>query len=194
MRRLVLASGLVLLLLLTACGTQGSPMSASNVVDGEAMTVLTFEEGALLAATTVIGVHADLGDDWIPSDGGASHGYAVWVNEVLDCSLMLVVASPIAALPHDLPDREGSRRLAERYGPSNGKRNVYLYRVVGGGTVETVSLEATGQDGGRFVIAREFAALKSALMVDIGCGAGVDPREVFEGLDLSATITTGQYP
>ena len=188
MRPLALA---LAVLVVTGCAVQ--PDLSNHLSDSDSPTdsseVLTFADGQSLAGSTVVGVHAELGDDWLFIDGGASLGYAKWFNEGLGCSLMLVVATPIADLPHDLPDAAGSSRLARKYGSASGEEESYRYPVVGGSLVEMASLSSTSSEGSRITLAREFSQLRSAVILDLGCSSESRITSVLTGLDVSVSVT-----
>jgi len=173
--------------LLTACASP--PDLENHLSDRKAADVLSFEDGESLDASTVVGVHAELDDGWLFTDGGASFGYASWANEELGCSLMLVVATPIADLPHDLPDGPGSARLAERYGGPGGEEDMYLYPLLSGGDVDMIAVSLTTGEASRLTLAREFSQLRSAVVLDLGCDGQSVITSVLRGLDVSVTIT-----
>lgn len=140
---------------------------------------LTFGDGADLDHGTIVGFDLDMGNNWQNTDGSPSLGYLQFENAGLGCTLVLMVANPMAAFPHDMDDEAGSIEILDTYGPPGATSpEPYNYPTADGETVEMLGVDATGASGSRTVLAREFGVIDSALVVDLGCGASADIDEV----------------
>ena len=176
---------IVLAALLAGCAPRLLEAPHAAVSEPDAVT---FGDGARLSEATSVGFHLELGSSWVPVAGDPALGYAVWEHEGNGCALALTVFGPIADTPHDLPDREGSVRLVDKYALPGGEAGAYRYPIEDGGVLEMAVSRFENESGARITLAREFARLQSALIIDLACGPETNPDDLLRDLGVTATI------